>query len=290
MWAFLGDGEMAEPESLGAIRIAAREELDNLTWVINCNLQQLDGPVTGNGKIIQELEANFRGAGWNVIKVVWGREWDALLARDVDGVLVNQMNTTPDGAVPDLLDRGRRLRPRALLRRRPAAAQDGRAHDRHADREAAARRPRLPQGVRRVRRRDQARRPADGDPRQHHQGLDDRRPRGQERHPPDEEADPRRPQEVPRPALPADQRPRPRGVLREDRRRAVLPPRRGLPRDRVHARAPQGARRLAARAASTAPPPLKLPGDEMYAELKQGSGKNKIATTMAVVRLLQATG
>ena len=98
VWAFLGDGEMAEPESLGAIRIAAREELDNLTWVINCNLQQLDGPVTGNGKIIQELEANFRGAGWNVIKVVWGREWDDLLARDVDGVLVNQMNSTPDGA------------------------------------------------------------------------------------------------------------------------------------------------------------------------------------------------
>ncbi|MFT4286141.1 pyruvate dehydrogenase (acetyl-transferring), homodimeric type [Nocardioides sp.] len=98
VWAFLGDGEMAEPESLGAIRIAAREELDNLTWVINCNLQQLDGPVTGNGKIIQELEAYFRGAGWNVIKVVWGREWDQLLARDVDGVLVNKMNTTPDGA------------------------------------------------------------------------------------------------------------------------------------------------------------------------------------------------
>nr|WP_183099222.1 pyruvate dehydrogenase (acetyl-transferring), homodimeric type [Nocardioides pelophilus] len=97
VWAFLGDGEMGEPESLGAIRIAAREELDNLVWVINCNLQQLDGPVTGNGKIIQELEANFRGAGWNVIKVIWGREWDELLARDVDGVLVNQMNTTPDG-------------------------------------------------------------------------------------------------------------------------------------------------------------------------------------------------
>ncbi|HSV38444.1 MAG TPA: pyruvate dehydrogenase (acetyl-transferring), homodimeric type [Nocardioidaceae bacterium] len=98
VWAFLGDGEMGEPESLGAIRIAAREELDNLTFVVNCNLQQLDGPVTGNGKIIQELESFFRGAGWNVIKVVWGREWDELLARDVDGVLVNQMNSTPDGA------------------------------------------------------------------------------------------------------------------------------------------------------------------------------------------------
>ncbi len=97
VWAFLGDGEMGEPESLGAIGVAAREELDNLTFVVNCNLQQLDGPVRGNGKIIQELESFFRGAGWNVIKVVWGREWDDLLARDVDGVLVNRMNATPDG-------------------------------------------------------------------------------------------------------------------------------------------------------------------------------------------------
>ena len=97
VWAFLGDGEMGEPESLGAIGLAAREELDNLTFVINCNLQQLDGPVRGNGKIIQELESFFRGAGWNVIKVVWGRNWDDLLARDSDGVLVNQMNRTPDG-------------------------------------------------------------------------------------------------------------------------------------------------------------------------------------------------
>jgi pyruvate dehydrogenase E1 component len=97
VWAFLGDGEMDEPESLGAIGVAAREELDNLTFVINCNLQRLDGPVRGNGKIIQELESYFRGAGWNVIKVVWGREWDPLLAADGDGVLVNQMNTTPDG-------------------------------------------------------------------------------------------------------------------------------------------------------------------------------------------------
>ena len=97
VWAFLGDGEMDEVESLGAIGVAAREELDNLTFVVNCNLQRLDGPVRGNGKIIQELEAYFRGAGWNVIKVVWGRDWDPLLARDADGVLVNQMNATPDG-------------------------------------------------------------------------------------------------------------------------------------------------------------------------------------------------
>ncbi|MBI2764129.1 MAG: pyruvate dehydrogenase (acetyl-transferring), homodimeric type, partial [Chloroflexi bacterium] len=97
VWAFLGDGETDEPESLGALHVAAREGLDNLTFVVNCNLQRLDGPVRGNGKIIQELEAVFRGSGWNVIKVVWGREWDELLARDVDGVLVEKMNTTVDG-------------------------------------------------------------------------------------------------------------------------------------------------------------------------------------------------
>src|SRR4051795_8215270 len=97
VWAFLGDGETDEPESLGPIGLAAREELDNLTFVINCNLQRLDGPVRGNGKIIQELESFFRGAGWNVIKVIWGRGWDKLLAADRDGALVNLMNSTPDG-------------------------------------------------------------------------------------------------------------------------------------------------------------------------------------------------
>src|SRR3954469_14720466 len=96
-WAFLGDGETDEPESLGALHVASREGLDNLTFVVNCNLQRLDGPVRGNGKIIQELESAFRGAGWNVIKVIWGREWDELLARDVDGLLVQQMNETLDG-------------------------------------------------------------------------------------------------------------------------------------------------------------------------------------------------
>ncbi|MFP5071084.1 pyruvate dehydrogenase (acetyl-transferring), homodimeric type [Pseudonocardia nantongensis] len=97
VWAFLGDGEMDEPESRGMVHVAANENLDNLTFVINCNLQRLDGPVRGNGKIVQELEAFFRGAGWNVIKVVWGREWDALLHADRDGALINLMNTTPDG-------------------------------------------------------------------------------------------------------------------------------------------------------------------------------------------------
>ncbi|GAA4361629.1 pyruvate dehydrogenase (acetyl-transferring), homodimeric type [Paeniglutamicibacter cryotolerans] len=97
VWAFLGDGEMDEPESRGLLQLAANEHLDNLTFVVNCNLQRLDGPVRGNGKIMQELEAFFRGAGWNVIKVVWGREWDALLDADTDNSLVEIMNQTPDG-------------------------------------------------------------------------------------------------------------------------------------------------------------------------------------------------
>ncbi len=97
VWAFVGDGESDEPEALGALTLAAREGLDNLIFVVNCNLQRLDGPVRGNGKIIQELESVFRGAGWNVIKVIWGREWDDLLARDTDGVLVEKMMETLDG-------------------------------------------------------------------------------------------------------------------------------------------------------------------------------------------------
>jgi len=97
VWAFLGDGEVDEVDTLGAIGLATRENLDNLTFIINCNLQRLDGPVRGNGKIIQELESIFRGAGWNVLKVVWGREWDPLLAQDREGALVDLMNKTLDG-------------------------------------------------------------------------------------------------------------------------------------------------------------------------------------------------
>ncbi|MEM7261865.1 MAG: pyruvate dehydrogenase (acetyl-transferring), homodimeric type [Planctomycetota bacterium] len=97
VWCFIGDGECDEPETLGAITLAAREKLDNLTFVINCNLQRLDGPVRGNGKIIQELEGLFRGAGWNVIKVIWGSDWDPLFAKDVDGELVRRVGEIVDG-------------------------------------------------------------------------------------------------------------------------------------------------------------------------------------------------
>jgi pyruvate dehydrogenase E1 component len=101
VWAFLGDGETDEPESLGAISLAGRERLDNLIFVINCNLQRLDGPVRGNGKIIQELEASFRGAGWNVIKVIWGSSWDPLIARDTTGILLKRMEECVDGEYQD---------------------------------------------------------------------------------------------------------------------------------------------------------------------------------------------
>ena len=97
VWAFMGDGEMDEPESLGSITLASREKLDNLIFVINCNLQRLDGPVRGNVKIIQELEAIFRGAGWNVIKVIWGSDWDSLIRNDRDGLLVRRLGEVTDG-------------------------------------------------------------------------------------------------------------------------------------------------------------------------------------------------
>ncbi|MAP22010.1 MAG: pyruvate dehydrogenase (acetyl-transferring), homodimeric type [Alteromonadaceae bacterium] len=106
VWCFLGDGEIDEPESLGAIGLASREGLDNLTFVVNCNLQRLDGPVRGNGKIIQELEGTFRGAGWEVIKVIWGRYWDPLLARDTTGKLLQIMNETVDGEYQNFKAKG----------------------------------------------------------------------------------------------------------------------------------------------------------------------------------------
>ena len=113
---FLGDGEMDEPESMGALTMPVREELDNLIFVINCNLQRLDGPVRGNGKIIQELEAAFLGAGWNVLKVFWGSRWDALLARDNQGAAAPGDGGMRRRRIPELQSQGRRLHPRALLR------------------------------------------------------------------------------------------------------------------------------------------------------------------------------
>src|SRR5690554_2385548 len=106
VWIFMGDGESDEPESLGALSLAAREKLDNLVCVVNCNLQRLDGPVRGNGKIIQELEGKFRGAGWNVIKIIWGSEWDSILERDTKGVLLKKFASMVDGEFQTIQSRG----------------------------------------------------------------------------------------------------------------------------------------------------------------------------------------
>ena len=288
VWAFLGDGEMDEPESRGLLQLAANEELDNLTFVINCNLQRLDGPVRGNGKIIQELEAFFRGAGWNVIKVVWGRGWDPLLAEDRDGALVHIMNTTTRRRLPDLPRQRRQVRPRALLRPRPAHPRDGQGlvRRRHLV-EAQARRPRLPQGLRRVQGRDRAHRPADGHPGEDDQGLRPGHPlRGPQRDPPDEEAHPRRPQGLPRQpaACPiTDEQLETRPVPA-----AVLPPRPRRPdasstcwsaAQKLGGFVPQ--RRVAARRRSS------CPTTRPTTSVKKGSGKQQVATTMAFVRLLK---
>ena len=191
VWAFLGDGEMAEPESLGAHRRrrprGARQphlgdQLQPAAARRPGARQRQDHPGARGAVPRRRLERDQGDLGPRVGRAARPRR--------------RRRPGQPDEQharrrLPDLLGRGRRLQPRALLRRRPAAAQDGRAHERPADREAAARWPRLPQGVRRLRRRRQARRPADRDPGAHRQGLDDRGPRGQERHPPDEEAEDR---------------------------------------------------------------------------------------------------
>ena len=207
VWAFLGDGEMDEPESLGQLSIAAREGLDNLTFVVNCNLQRLDGPVRGNGKIIQELESQFRGAGWNVIKLVWDRTWDPLLAQDRDGMLVNKLNTTPDGQFQTYAtETGAYIREH-FFGDDQRLRDDGRGHDRRPDPAPGPRRPRPPEDLRGVHGGQGAQGPADGDPGADGQGLDARPElRGPQRDPPDEEADGRRPQALPRPAAPADHR------------------------------------------------------------------------------------
>ena len=156
----LGDGETDEPESMGSLTLASREKLDNLIFVVNCNLQRLDGPVRGNGKIIQELEAAFRGAGWNVIKVIWGSDWDRLLARDKSGLLVKRMEEVRGRRVPDFQGQGRRLHPQRVLRQVSRAAGTGCRHERRRTAPPHARRPRSAEGLQRL----QARRGTPGRP------------------------------------------------------------------------------------------------------------------------------
>ena len=190
VWAFLGDGETDEPETLGAITLASRENLDNLIFVINCNLQRLDGPVRGNGKIVQELEAAFRGAGWNVIKVLWGSDWDPLFRTDADGLLAKRLGEM----------RGRRIAEAQSSSPAPTSASTYSARIRGCSKmvedipdeqipHAAPGRPRSAQSLRRLQGAVDHKRLADGHSGAHDQGLrSGRKRRRQERHPPAEKA------------------------------------------------------------------------------------------------------
>ena len=168
VWAFLGDGETDEPESLGAITLASREKLDNLIFVVNCNLQRLDGPVRGNGQIIQELESAFRGARWNVIKVLWGTEWDPILERDTEGLLVKRMGELVDGEYQKLVVESGDIRATAFLRQRSAPSEIGRAAARRSAAPVAAWRARSAQGLRRIQSGRRAPWGPDRDSRAHH--------------------------------------------------------------------------------------------------------------------------
>jgi pyruvate dehydrogenase E1 component len=274
VWCFIGDGETDEPESLGAITMPVREKLDNLIFVINCNLQRLDGPVRGNGKIIQELEAAFRGAGWNVIKVVWGSRWDPLLAR-THGALRRAMEECVDGEYQNSSRRAAPTRA-SISSALPRAEGHGGEHVRRRDLAAEPRRPRSDQGLRRLRRRVRTR-DADGHPREDGQGL--RHGRGRRRpehHPPAEEA---------RRGRPAAFRDR-FGIPISDEDIAELPFYRPADdseeirylkerRERSAAICRRGAR--SSRAAAEVPP-----STEIFKSSARGSGEREISTTMAL--------
>ncbi len=192
---------------MSALTLAAREQLDNLIWVVNCNLQRLDGPVRGNSRIIDELEALFAGAGWRVIKLVWGSDWDGLFARDTDGALAQGLRQHRRRPVPDLRRQGRALQPGSLLRPEPAAGRARPGADRRADRPPEARRPRPGQDPRRLRRGAAQQRPADRHPGADQEGLrHGRRRPGPHDHAPAEEARARRPDRLPQSLQPAADR------------------------------------------------------------------------------------
>ena len=279
VWAFLGDGECDEPESLGAISLAGREKLDNLIFVINCNLQRLDGPVRGNGKIIQELEGVFRGAGWNVIKVVWGSTWDKLFAKDKDGILLKRMEECVDGQYQDFKSKnGAYVREHFFnspeLKALVADLSDDEVW------KLSPRRPRSVQGLRRLRGGGEAPGPADGDPRQDGQGLRHGRVgRRADDRAPGEEDDAGRAEAVPRPLRHSDAR-------RQDRRRCRSS--RSRPTVRRRSTSPSAARRSAATCRNggasrprSSPPPLST-----FDRLLQSSGEREISTTMAMVQML----
>ena len=280
VWAFLGDGETDEPESLGAISLAAREKLDNLILVINCNLQRLDGPVRGNGQIIQELEASFRGAGWNVIKVLWGSDWDPLLAADRDGLLAKRMGEIVDGQYqkyaveagayfrehffgtdPRLLDMVKHLSDDQLKRLRLGGHDPVKVFNAY---KAATEHKGQPTVIlARTIKGYGLGEAGEGKNITHQQKKMN-------------EADLRI---VPHPLRHPDLR-------RRDRRRAVLPSARRQPRAAVPARAPQGARRLRAVAQGARRSRSSRRSSELFEEFFKGTAGRKASTTMVFVRML----
>ena len=280
VWCFIGDGECDEPESLGAITLASREELDNLIFVINCNLQRLDGPVRGNGKIIQELEAAFRGAGWNCIKVIWGGDWDTLLERDKTGLLVQRMGEVVDGEYQKYTVAGGAYIREHFFGKYPELLKlVEHLSDEQLD-EAEARRPRSGEGVRRLQGGRGTQGLADGHPGPHHQGLrPGRSRRGQEHRPPGQEARRQAPRRVPQPLRPA--------VPDEAATKAAFyKPAGGHRGDSVPQKAPRGAGRLPADPRRSNCPPLQAPGDDFVKAYAAGSGDKKPSTTGVFVDML----
>ena len=281
VWAFLGDGEMDEPESMGALTMPVREGLDNLIFVINCNLQRLDGPVRGNGKIIQELEAAFLGAGWNVIKVLWGSRWDPLLARDTHGLLRRVMEECVDGEYQNFKAKGGAYTREHFFGKYPELkAMVANMSDDEIWRLNRGGHDPL-QGVRRLRRGHEPQGSAHRHPRQDRQGF---RPRQGRRRPdgraPAEEALRGGPARVSRPL----QHP---GLGRGARRAAVPQARRGGEETRYlqEKRAALGGYLPVRRRTA---PALMIPPLEAFASLLEGTGEREISTTMAFVRLLTA--
>ena len=281
VWAFLGDGETDEPESLGAISLAGHENLDNLVFVVNCNLQRLDGPVRGNGKIIKELETVFRGAGWNVLKVIWGNKWDPLLAGRPRRAAQAPHGRGVDGEYQTFKSRDGAYVREQLLRRLPRAGQARRGLVRRRDLGAQPRRPRPDEGLRRLRRGDALRGPPDRDPRQDGQGLrDGRGRRGPEHHPPAEEDD-RRGAATPSATAsgwssPTSRSPRRPSTSRPRTRRRWPTCASAARRSAAGCRCAAGARRS------------RCPCPELRAFKTQleGTGEREISTTMAFVRIL----
>ena len=280
VWAFLGDGETDEPETLGAISLASRERLDNLIFVVNCNLQRLDGPVRGNGSIVQELEAVFRGAGWNVIKVLWGSDWDDLLARDEDGRLARRMSEVVDGEYqkyaveggayirkhfwevdPKLANMVRHMSDDQLWRMNLGGHDPVKVY---AAYKAAI----------------EMHRPAHGDSGSHHQRLwAGRSGRRQEHHAPAEEAE--RSGDAAFPRSVSDPAERRRGA-----RSAVLSSGRRQSGDRLRPRPPAAAGRLPASARESSAERHRRPTPALWDEFTKGSGDRAVSTTMAFVRVL----